>query len=354
MPHEPSSISYDFTEEDFERAFSFAVDYYLAKKQHTGRTSGEPRGLGAILDAFTMGKLVEIGVQRMLELANKEKKIILDFEMKSLSEVATEQDIIGIKEAGQERYPALFIEIKNTSQGDRWIGLTEEQLSAMKRGSKGKQIFIIYSSINSAFNQTNPNTSDFVGMYLKKISNHPIFKEFAELNSIANLEFIISVEELEKFGTKFPKGALLYETELFKGPVSFKKKDGKFKKGISFLSSRKSFEGRIKVRKRDGTFDNRKGVFHAKGSFNIYEKQNKKNKSYIIECLEDTTLKNDIFGEFFLKGGKSYSFNLETLGRDPILKRNNVWISKRRVYQLIKSGKIPNPAEVLEFIAKNI
>jgi hypothetical protein len=354
MPHEPSSISYDFTEEDFERAFSFAVDYYLAKKQHTGRTSGEPRGLGAILDAFTMGKLVEIGVQRMLELANKEKKIILDFEMKSLSEVATEPDIIGIKEAGQERYPALFIEIKNTSQGDRWIGLTEEQLSAMKKGGEGKQIFIIYSSITSTLNQENPNSLDFVGMYLKRISKHQIFQEFASLNAAANLEFIISADELEKFGTKFPSGDLLYETELFEGSASLMRRSGELKSGISLMSTHHSFDGEIKVPRRDGTYDNEKGVFYADGSFNLYVKQNPVTKTHFIECLRETLIKNDVFGEFNLGGKKTYRFNMETVGRDPTLKRNNIWIAKRRMYQLINSENIPNPAEVLKFIAKNI
>lgn len=354
MSQQPSAISYDFTEEDFERAFSFAVDYYLAKKQHAGRTSGEPRGLGAVLDAFTMGKVAEIGVKRMLELENKKKDIILDFEIKSSQEAAKEPDIIAVKEGSEEREPALFIEIKYTSRRDRWIGLREEQLSTMKREGKGKQIFIMCSSITSILNQENPNSLDLVGMYLKKISSHPIFKEFTDLNSTANLEFIISVDELEKFGTKFPKGDLIYETELFEGPTPLRKKNGELRKRISLLSSRKSFDGNIKVPKRNGTFDNKKSVFHAKGNFNIYVKQNPKNKSYIIECLEDTALKNDIFGEFFLKGKKSCCFNLDTLGQNPVLKRDNIWIAKRRVYQLIKSGNIQNPVKVFKHIAKYI
>lgn len=354
MPHEPSSISYDFTEEDFERAFSFAVDYYLAKKQHTGRTSGEPRGLGAILDAFTMGKLVEIGAQRMLELANKEKKIILDFEMKSLRDVADEPDIIAIKDGEQEREPAFFIEIKRTSQRDRWIGLTEEQLFTMKGGSEGKKIFIIYSSITSAPSQANPSTSDFVGMYLKKISKHTIFDAFASLNAVANLEFIISADELEKFGTKFPPGDLLYETELFEGPVLLKRKNGELRSGIALLSTHSSFDGEVSVRRRDGTYDTEKGAFYAKGSFNLYEKQNPKSKTHFIECLSKTIIKNDIFGEFILEGEKSYRFNMETLGRDPKLKRNNLLIAKRRVYQIINSGDISQPGEVFNFIAENI
>ena len=51
---------------DFKQAFSFAVEYYLdPTKGPAGRTNSEPRGFGATLDAFTRGKLVEIGAQRM-------------------------------------------------------------------------------------------------------------------------------------------------------------------------------------------------------------------------------------------------------------------------------------------------
>jgi len=193
-----------------------------------------------------------------------------------------------------------------------------------------------------------------VGIYLKRISNHPIFEEFSSLNSTASLEFIISEDELEKFGTKFPKGTLLYETELFKGPLSIRSKDGELKRDTTLLSSHNPFDGKIKVPKRDGTFDLEKGVFHAKGNFNLYVKKNPKTKSHFIECLGDTTIKNDIFGEFILEGEKSYSFNLETVGRDPILKRNNLWIAKRRIYQLINSGDILHPGKVLKYITENI
>jgi single-strand DNA-binding protein len=50
--------------EDFKRVFEFATSYYIEPtKNTTGRTSGEPRGLGAILDSFTIGKLAEIAGQ---------------------------------------------------------------------------------------------------------------------------------------------------------------------------------------------------------------------------------------------------------------------------------------------------
>lgn len=61
-------------------------------------------------------------------------------------------------------------------------------------------------------------------------------------------------------------------------------------------------------------------------------------------------LSNNIFGEFTLKQGKFYSFNLATVGRDPKLKRNNVFIAKRRVYQLINENKIRKPDDIVKEI----
>ena len=131
-------LEYELTEKDFEKAFEFGVDYYLdPTKTQSGRTSSEPRGFGGTLDAFTAGKLVEIGVSRMIEKLTLSKQVGLDFDMKSVQEVRTEPDIINITEEGRTREPNLFIEIKSTQSNDRWIGPYEEQLNSIKEGSKG-------------------------------------------------------------------------------------------------------------------------------------------------------------------------------------------------------------------------
>ncbi len=347
-------INYKFTKEDFERAFNFAVTFYLAKKNHTGRTTGEPRGLGSILDAYTMGKLVEIGVKKMFEFASKEKEIVLDFSMRKKSEVAEEPDIVKVIENDKKREPAFFIEIKHTSQNDRWIGLTEEQFSTMKKGAGGKRIYIIYTSINSEPTSSNHNSVDLVGMYLKKISNNKIFSEFAPLNCTANLEFIVSENKLEEFGTRFPKDELMYETNLFRETFSVRKKDGDFRKGISPIRSFDNFANKLKLPRKDGSFDSKYGIFYVKGSFNLYEKQNKDTKTHFIECTKNTFIQNDIFGEFLLESDKTYTFTLETLGQFPTLKRNNLLISKRRIYQLIDIGKIQHPGKLFSTISDKI
>jgi len=348
-------MKYEFREKDFENAFEFAVKYYFdPSKAPSGRTSAEPRGLGAVLDAFTRGKLVEIGAQKMLESLNPKKQYLLDFAIKSTRDVTDEPDVIKIARDGGERDPRFFIEIKSTSITDRWIGLTEEQLATMKRASKGKQIFNIYLSLNTKLNTSSPRSADFVGMYLKYISDLPLFGDFDDLNAYAGLEFIISAEELEKYGVKFSAGNLMYETELFQGPFSMRKHDGALKSGIKLIKSYDTFSKEIPVPRKDGTIDKDYGIFSANGSFSLYIKRNPKTQTNFIECSADTTFKNEVFGIFHLQKGNAYRFNLETLGSDPILKRNNIFIAKRRVYQLIEDGVLPEPNSMMKIISEEI
>ena len=91
-------------------------------------------------------------------------------------------------------------------------------------------------------------------------------------------------------------------------------------------------------------------TFKVSGDFNlIYKKQ----KTY-IECIINCYIENNIFGTFLLEKSKFYAFNLITVGRDPKLKRNNLFISKRRIYQLIKNGQIAEPIDIINKIAFQI
>ena len=347
-------MKYEYTSDDFNAAFSFAVEYYLdPKKATSGRTNSEPRGFGATLDAFTRGKLTEVGIKRMLEKLAP-IKCGLDFDMKNPSEVRVEPDIITIEENGALREPKIFTEIKNTSINDRWIGVTDEQLNSMKEGSHGRDIYMIYSSLKGAKVEGNSKTSDFVGMYLKHISGLEIFKSFSNLSARAKLEFIISSDQLETYGIPFPAGDLTYETNLFDGPKFIYKKDGTLRSGIHLDKDYKAHNGKIHIKRKDGQKDDSHGLFSISGDFNIYTKVNDKSTRSYISCLTDVNLSNQTFGDYKLSKGCTYNFVLETLGRDPILKRNNLFIAKRRVYQLIEEKVLPNPVTTLKEISENI
>jgi len=348
-------FKYQFTPADFKKSFQFAVEYHLDPKHgQTGRTSAEPRGLGGVLDAFTRGKLVEIGIAQMIHSQNRSKVCELDFEMHGPHEVRNDPDIVGIIESGLSRDPNLFIEIKNTLPNDRYIGVTEEQLSSIKQGAGGKQISNVFASITPDIPIENPRRQDFVGMYLKHLTGHSIFEDFAELKASAALEFIVTLDDLERFGTKFPAGELFLETNMFNSVGSIFKTDGALRKNIDFISKYTDFDSVFNLRLMDDKEYLPYGRFNVMGSFNIYKKTNPKSVRYYIKCIADTTISNNVFGKYELTAGETYIFNLMTVGIDPTLKRNNIFIAKRRIYQLIEAGNIIDPKQMLIDIAGKI
>ncbi|HOG15317.1 MAG TPA: hypothetical protein PK674_01895 [Candidatus Absconditabacterales bacterium] len=348
---------YKLTLDDFKRVFEFGTNYYIdPSKNTTGRTTGEPRGLGAILDAFTLGKLTEIGIEKIFTEFNKNKAYILDFDIKSNSQVKDEPDIVKIKEQNKFREPNVFVEIKNTSESDRWIGLTEEQFSTIKRSAGNKEIYMIYASLRSETRENNPKTTDLTGMFLKEIEDKnksEIFQKFANLNAECKIEFIISSKDLDKFSYPFERGMNMYETNLFneKKSTSFYSKNS-IRKDVLKIDEYKNFDNTMELSIETNLYPEKDEIskFKVNGSFNLIQK---KKKTY-IECISDVYIENDIFGYFNLKKDKFYSFNLATVGRDPKLKRNNLFIAKNKVYQLLESGKIRKPEIIVKEIVKKI
>jgi hypothetical protein len=343
---------------DFERVFKFGVEYFLDPKKATGgRTTFEPRGCGAILDAFSLGKLTEIGVEKHLIKLNNKKEYKLDFFIKKTSEVTEDPDIVKVKENGskKERDPKLFIEIKHTSKNDHWIGLTLDQFTTMQRNFNPEKIFMIYASIDSDEINENSKTKNLTGMFLKSIENgkNGMFKDFADLNKTkCKVEFIISGTKLKELGFKFQKGMLFYDTDPFTEKSSKYKKDGQLGWGYSGKLF-KDHEGEIELKRNDNLEHKDPeeiSKVKVKGSFNLLSKKKQK----IIQCLTDVIVTNNMFGEFNLAKGKFYDFNLKTKGRNPVLQRDNIFIAKGRMLELIKSRKLEQPNFLLKKIANEI
>ncbi len=349
---------YKFTTEDFKKVFTFSVNYYLdPTKNTTGRTTGEPRGLGAIIDDFTLGKLTEIGVEKVLFKENPKKEYILDFDIKSNHKAKDEADIVKIKESGKIREPAVFIEIKNTFDNGRWIGLTEEQYKTMKKNAGTRKIYMIYASIQSKTINKNPRTADLSGMFLKtitkKLDNQ--FKDFADIDTTLNIEFIISNKDLDTYSYPFKKGMNMYETNLFelKNRSTVYKNNGERVKNVN-LTTEYAYELftaiELDIKTSEKAENTDISTFDIKGDFKIFSK----NEKSIIECISRVHIKNKIFGEFKLEKNNFYSFNLVKIGRNPKLQRNNIFIAKKTIEQLIKSQKIKTPKEIIKDIAKVI
>ncbi|MEI8137988.1 MAG: hypothetical protein WCH21_11735, partial [Bacteroidota bacterium] len=69
--------------------------------------------------------------------------LFLSRNIKQNNDVLNEPDIIRVIENKKERKPKCFLEIKNISKDDRWIGLTTEQFETIKKSSNLENIFII-------------------------------------------------------------------------------------------------------------------------------------------------------------------------------------------------------------------
>jgi hypothetical protein len=342
------------TKNDFDIAFDFALRYHLEpKKSQSSRTSGASRGLGGVLDSFILGKLVEIGVSNILKSFNPNKDFCLDFEIKQNNEVIDEPDIIEVIESGISRKPNCFLEIKNISKDDRWIGLTFEQFETIKKSSDPENIFIIGAYIENN-NQGNFKQKDLLGIYLKDKFNSPIFKDFTDINNIEIvIEYAISGKELAEHGIEFQKGYFMYETEIFEEAgkrVNRSISNGKFKKIGTFADS---ILDRYIMDKKfpDPEFI---GKINFIGKIEVFEKLNVKSSRRYIKCLTDVTITNKVLGTFILEKNKTYLFNLHTVGRNPALNRNNIWIAKRNIPSLQTSKLIADTENNLAQIAKEI
>lgn len=348
---------YILKESDFDQAFRFAIKYHLdPKKSSSGRTTGSARGLGEVIDSFVRGKLVEIGVSNILSAINPSKEYLLDFDIKPQKEIQEEPDIVKIKEGKGERDPKLFVEIKNISEGDRWVGITKEQFLTSKIHAKGRKIFIVGAYIKNRQQGLNGKQTDLLGIYLKNKFKADDFKDFGNLagNISVVVSYAISGDDLEKNGQEFKEGGYFYETEAFSLAGANDSKmvlAEKFKKVEDIKSGKIDlYKANAKIPKPDFLGD----VSLKSGSVSIFEKKNAKSLKRFVVCKSDSKIENKVLGLFELKNGNVYFFNLGTVGRNPRLKRNNIWIAKRSIPYLSDKKIIPSNSESLSLIAKGI
>jgi len=347
-------MEYNFDQEDLQNSFEFGLKYFLNPSKATvDRTTGKDRQFGAILDAFMTGKLVEIGVQKILKIINSSKDYVLDFAIKSTKEAQKDEDIIKVIENEIERDPKLHVEIKTTFVNERWIGITKEQLETMKAYKKDREIIIIFATLN----KDPSRKSDLLGMFLKSETDSTFFNDFNDLNVSIKIDYAVSSRDLEIYGTEVLENELIYETKLFP-PYKVKNAIGKLANNMQLIEKCDKCQKSIIVPLYGSNYKKyhkpERSEFNIEGSYELYAKQFKINKGTFIFCTQDTIVANDIFGSFSLDKNQGYKFNLSTLGRNPVTERNNLWFSKRRFLQLLEQGIIENPHKMLERIAEDI
>jgi hypothetical protein len=156
--------------EMFEDAFSFGMDYFRnPAKVLKDRTGEKTRGLGEILTANLMGKLIELGVCKILEDNTTDKKFHVNMEVRS-DFVYNQPDISRIVQKGRiSDKPNYFVEIKNSPENFEWVSLYETQFDEMKNYVKEDlsissdvedKIYIIYARIVDKFGNTISSETD--------------------------------------------------------------------------------------------------------------------------------------------------------------------------------------------------
>lgn len=345
---EESSLAAKVTDDALEKSFNFAVQFHLdPKKGQSNRTTGQTRGLGGVIDSFLRGKVIELAIVDILKKINPNKDYHLDFKVHDADD--TDPDVIKITEGNSKRDPKLFIEIKNTSEADRWIGLHEEQFETIKKnkivGSDLSKIFIIYASIKNSL-QSNDKSDDLLGIYMKSKLNTAQFEKFSNVSDLyVEIISAISADELFNEGTHFEKGYYFYETNVFR-QVDLKYRDRKNVNKVDVIgNSLPKFQYDKKY-----PYPEKFGNLNFRGKVEAFKKRNEKSNRMYIYCITDVKVSNNIIGEFELKKGSLYEYMPKTVGRNPVLNRNNVWIAKRNIHSAIKKS----PAQRIQEIANSI
>jgi len=331
--------------EDLTECFNFSIRYHLAEnKSNYNRTTGQNRGLGSIINDFFYGKLVEIGVVKAIESYNSNIKCILDFDIHPLnSSNISDPDIIKISESTSIRNPNLFVEIKYHSKNDRWLGLTAEQFRTIKENDNFKDFYIIYASLNCESDLND----DLLGIYLRNFINNDYLNKFSKLESIyLKIDRILPSSILEEKGIEFNLGRLLLETEIFQ-EIQEKSAFQLINKSHRLETTGKNLPV-IMADKRDPVEEY--GEYHINGMYELWLKSNLASSRYLIHPITNCKVTSAVLGNFNLEAGKYYLIWFCPVGRDPILKRNNIWIANRNVHNLV-----PEPTEkLLERISREI
>lgn len=312
--------------DDLHRCFDFSVKYHLAEnKSNYNRTTGQYRGLGSILNDFFYGKLVEIGVVKAIEKYNHSIECVLDFEIHPLNKTnISDPDIPFVIDSHGRRNPNLFVEIKYHSETDRWLGLTYEQFVTIKSNKQYKDFYFIYASLYCE----DELNEDLLGVYLRTLINHEYLTKFAKLESLyLKIDRILPSSLLEGYGVEFKAGRFLLETEIFQ---EIQEKFAKYYINNGHkLNYTKGILPVIMTSKQDPVKEY--GEFLIDGDFDLWIKENEASNRYLIQTFSKTIISSPVLGQFHLEPGKFYLICFNTVGRDPVLKRNNIWIADRNI-----------------------
>jgi hypothetical protein len=390
-----SKLEYEFSVEDVKKVFDFVIEYHLNPTKGTrGRTNQGKRGFGGELDEWLPGKLVEIATCRILERFGSGKELFPDFEIYSTREVKerSDPDITGVKDCSEFkiRKPNSFIEIKRIDDKAAWIGPRNHQLISMQKSSAdyiGE--YMIHTSIEfkdkkeiesqkgkledqlkSATDEDKTDIDeqltklkkqikqqDITASFLKKLlegEGNPLY-EFSSIdNLVAQIEYVYSMPDLRKNGRFFKQGEIIPETEFPKSQCLINK-DGSFRKGCKVVKEYSSGKHPLMMKiESSGEYVDYSRWTVSCGDGSGFLLIDNKGKEY-LHCRGKVKLFNPLFGQFNLESNHTYRFFFRNkLGNGNLKNIDDIWLSKKRLDQLLENKEMPSTEESISKIMSEI
>jgi len=365
------------TEEMTTEAFEFGTKYYQNPDKVTrSRTASLDRGLGAIIDANIVGKVIELGVNEILSKCVEKKKFFPDMEVRSQFEYG-QPDVIEVEDNGKKRPPKCFVEVKNSPKNFLWVGLYTTQFNDMKTYVNGDEdnIYIIYASLrtksgrlveaeqdeeDSENSKENSRKQDLLGVYLKAKGAHgKLYDSFADISVFyVQIDYVITGSELAKNGKVFPANEPWASPEIFEEARSPFLKNGKlssrFKK-LKEMSSGKIFLPTEHVN-NSITYPHQFGSLECSGTFSIFVESRKSNrkidgvktsvplKTLFIFCKSDVVVKSNFLGQFNLDAEKVYRIKIrvKVASKD----RDDLSYPKQNIDSIVKEDTLARMTEL--------
>lgn len=341
-------IIHKITNAEVNQCWEFGLKYFLDNKKSTqNRTGGQNRGVGGILDSF-MNKIVEIAVCK--ELSNINKKIVClpDFEIHALNKGKTEPDIYKVieKKQNKKRNPNVYVEIKNISDADNWLGPKADEIESIQNNdyqiTDTKKMFYVYGEIVDSKLNSNDRYSSILGAYMKKlIPKDPTLEMFHDVSDLSvEIKYVFSVYDIQNLGVSFPKGGFMVSPEIFNEPAGATK--------IRILDKMKSNLYK-KMNIKNKTMPKETGAFLTKaggkkmrlpypksfgdikfnGKIEMYEEKLSSLINHFFYCLSDVTVSSKVLGDWTFKKGDVQNYKITYSGRDPRLIKNNTFVARR-------------------------
>ena len=354
MCHSYPDTKYKFEDNDLVKVLEFVRNYHLEPtKGQRGRTNQGKRSFGGEIDEFIPGKLVEIGVCRVLEKFSDGKKMFPDFEIYTNKEVGdkSDPDITKVQDANSHlRSPNTFIEIKRHDHNADWLGPRKHQLKDLTEG------YMIHASIEFEDDKTKKE-HDITGSILKKITNpnyidYSAFSDFESL--VLNIDYAYSFKDIRQKGHFFESGNIIPETEFSSSRPAYKK-DGSMS---SVYVDKQTYSG---LTNHTMCWENKNETltfsdWELNGKYEIFT--DKTNKKY-IHAVHDATMFSKVFGFFELSDNTTYKFFFRNKlgkqgGKDVFKSIDDYWFAKKRLDELLLNNEINDTRSKINEIANKI